>query len=206
MSSGIPPHWWAIDTEGCGTDAKRLIELSLAEFIDFRPTGFVRTWRIDPEGPISPYATRVHGIRRRDLDGCPTIREVASEIMQMLEDFPILGHAVHNDLVPLQRDLPGWKPLAACDTQRMAEALMPQAHSFKLTRLGDSLGLTCRARSLTKAWPHSAPFDAVLCGLVAGRLLKDLDDRKTIELLERTNVLRKNCPRPFSGVQAFAPG
>lgn len=202
MTTVIPPHWWAIDTEGCGTAAKRLIEISLAEFSEFKPTGFVRTWRIDPEGPISPYAVRVHGIRRRDLDGCPTIRDVAPEITKMLEDFPIIGHAVRNDLAPLRRDLPDWKPIAACDTQRMTETLLPQARSFKLTRIGDSLGLTTRARMLTKSFPHSAPFDAMLCGLVAGHFVRTVDPDKVLDLLERTNVLRAENPRPFDGYVA----
>jgi DNA polymerase III subunit epsilon len=193
----IPPHWWAIDTEGCGTAAKRVIEISLVEMVDLRPTGFIRTWRIDPQGPISPYAVRVHGIRRADLEGCPTIQEVAPEILKALEDLPIFGHGIGNDLVPLRRDLPAWKPMAACDTQRLAEALMPRAASFKLTRIGDALGLTSRARTLTKAFPHSASFDAALCGLVAGHLLNKLEPKQAIELLERVNVLRKENPKPF---------
>jgi DNA polymerase III subunit epsilon len=204
----IPPHWWAIDTEGCGTAAKRVIEISLVKMVDLRPTGFIRTWRLDPQGPISPYAVRVHGIRRSDLDGCPTIQEAAPEILKSLEDLPIFGHGIGNDLVPLRRDLPDWKPTAACDTQRLAEVLMPQAASFKLTRIGDALGLTSRARGLTKAFPHSASFDAALCGLIAGHLLQKLEPTRAIELLERTNALRKENPKPFSrqhAEQAAAP-
>ncbi|MGY3582107.1 DNA polymerase III epsilon subunit-like protein [Bradyrhizobium sp. USDA 4341] len=199
MSMTIPPRWWAIDTEGCGTAAKRLIEVSFVELVYLRPTGFVRTWRIDPQGPISPYAVRVHGIRRSDLEGCPTIQEIAPDILKLLEDLPIFGHGIGNDIGPLRRDLPNWKPVAACDTQRLAEVLMPRAASFKLTRVGDALGLTSRARSLTKAFPHSAPFDAALSGLVAGHLLQKLEPKRAIELLEQVNILRKENPKPFSG-------
>lgn len=96
-----------LDLETTGTDpaSDRIVEISL---LRVNPEGAreTRTLRINPERPIPPEATAVHGIRDEDVGKAPTFREVAPTILAFLADADLGGFNVQRfDLPLLDREL-----------------------------------------------------------------------------------------------------
>lgn len=90
------------DLETTGTDPQRdkIVEIAVAR-VD--PSGDVdtRTRRIDPERPIPPEATKIHGIGDADIAGAPTFRQVARSILDFFGDADLAGFNVRRFDVPL---------------------------------------------------------------------------------------------------------
>lgn len=90
------------DLETTGTDPSRdkIVEIAL---VRLEPSGgrVGMTRRIDPERPIPAEATAVHGIGDADVSGLPTFRQVARELLDVLEDADLAGFNVRRFDVPL---------------------------------------------------------------------------------------------------------
>lgn len=183
------PRVWILDVEGNGRNPGEIVELSAVEMIGWSLTGVGRTWRFRPRESVEWYATRVHGISNADLADCPRIEERADEILGLIGDDPIAGHSVDVELDFLGRALPRWRPAKAYDTLRMAKATVRDAPRYKLTAIGDHLGLTDAAKAATGREAHSAHFDAVLCGLLLGRLVKMTDHARLDHLLAQCDLV-----------------
>ncbi len=81
------------DLETTGTDVARdrIVEIAL---VRVEPLGLRETFRslVDPERPIPPSASRIHGITDDDVRGQPTIRDLAPRIHAMLEGADLAGY------------------------------------------------------------------------------------------------------------------
>jgi DNA polymerase-3 subunit epsilon len=90
------------DLETTGTDpAKdRIVEISV---LRIEPGGerTVRSRRVNPERPIPPEATRVHGIRDEDVRDAPTFRQIARGLLDFLADSDLAGFNIRRFDVPL---------------------------------------------------------------------------------------------------------
>ncbi len=95
------------DLESTGTDPQsdRIVEISVLR-IEPDGTRESRTRRINPERPIPPEATAVHGIRDEDVRECPVFRRVARGLLDFLGDADLAGFNVRRFDVPLlEREL-----------------------------------------------------------------------------------------------------
>ncbi|MHC4137992.1 MAG: exonuclease domain-containing protein [Planctomycetota bacterium] len=95
------------DLETTGTDPARdkIVEIAV---LRLEPDGErrARTRRIDPERPIPPEATAVHGIRDEDVQDAPPFRRVARSLLDLLEGADFGGFNVRRfDLPLLEREL-----------------------------------------------------------------------------------------------------
>jgi len=90
------------DLETTGTDPGRdkIVEIGV---LRLEPDGSrtVRTRRVDPECPIPPGATAVHGIRDEDVRGEPPFRKVARGLLELLEGADLAGFNVRRFDAPL---------------------------------------------------------------------------------------------------------
>lgn len=79
-----------LETTGINITRDRIIEISLLKVY---PNGKeeVRTRRINPEMPIPPESTAIHGITDDDVKDCPTFKMVAKSLSEMLEGCDIAG-------------------------------------------------------------------------------------------------------------------
>ncbi len=94
-----------IEATGISPHTDRIVELSM---IKIHPSGRRETYlqRFNPEMPIHPEATAVHGITNEDVADCPTIAEEAQVIVQFLEGADLAGfNAVRFDVPMLQNEL-----------------------------------------------------------------------------------------------------
>lgn len=185
----------ALDVEGDGQNPSSIVQLALSELDDFRPTGRHYAWMVKPPGEISYYATRVHGIRDSDVAGLGPISAVLDEVAEALRDDPIVGQNVRGDYLSVKRVLPDWEPSAGYDTFRLAKNLWPGLPSYKLVAVGDALGLTAIAKGSFPDGPHTAPFDALLAGLISHELTRDLSPKARRHALTHSNIFNFRAGR-----------
>lgn len=80
-----------LETTGINISADRIVEISL---LKISPDGMKQkmTMRINPEQPIPPQATAIHGITDNDVADAPTFREVAGKLAKFLEGCDLAGY------------------------------------------------------------------------------------------------------------------
>ncbi len=90
------------DLETTGTDPLRdkIVEIAVVR-IDPGGGREATTRRINPERPIPPEATAVHGIRDEDVSNAPTFRQSARSLLDALKDADLAGFNVRRFDVPL---------------------------------------------------------------------------------------------------------
>jgi DNA polymerase III, epsilon subunit and related 3''-5'' exonucleases len=150
----------AVDIEGDGNAPLEPVEITVVGF-DLDTVDTPLTWRINPGRHISPFATRVHGLRDSDVRYAPAFPAVAAAIEAAISGKAVVGHAVHNDMHVLRRKLPGLETGPVLDTQKMARQLVPGHKSYGLHRLAADLGLEVAGADAGRG-AHSAAYDALL--------------------------------------------
>jgi len=104
----------ALDCEMTGNEPQRLIEVGAVEMVDGRPTGRTFHARVKPPTPISPFATKVHGLTAEDLAGEPEAAAVLPALLAFIDAAPLVCHEARCDRDVLGRELAlaGLPPLA----------------------------------------------------------------------------------------------
>lgn len=154
----------ALDTETTGLDpaeGHRIVEIGAVEMIDRLPTG--RTFHVflNPERPIPPDATRIHGITDERVSGCPTFAQIVDELLDFLDGAVLLIHNASFDLRFIDAELArcGRPPLPrdlVVDTLGVARTVFPSRPC--------SLDALCRRYDvpLHERTAHGALLDARL--------------------------------------------
>ncbi len=95
-----PLIFFDIESTGLSPEKDRIIEISL---IKVYPDGReeVRTRRLNPECPIPPESTEIHGIKDEDVQDCPTFRQVAKSLATMIQGCDIAGYNSNRFDVPM---------------------------------------------------------------------------------------------------------
>jgi len=181
---------WAVDVEGNGGSPAEIVELAIVEMEGLQLTGRHKHWRFKPKGGITPMVSRIHGIWERDVADAPEIEDVIDDVLEWLEDAPIVGHNVRVELDIIGRKMEDWQPSAAYDTLRIARRLLPNEKKHGLEHLGSTLGLLDAASSATGGRSHSAPFDAALSAILLAHLLAPLTAAERQSIMDEANILR----------------
>jgi len=86
-----PIVFFDLETTGINVSSDRIVEISL---LKISPNGKEQwmTTRINPEMPIPPKTTAIHGISDEDVAGAPTFREVAKNLALFLEGCDLAGY------------------------------------------------------------------------------------------------------------------
>ncbi|PUB32568.1 exodeoxyribonuclease X [Promicromonospora sp. AC04] len=155
-----------VDVEGNGARLPHLVELALVPVRQGR-IGTARTWLVRPADPITWQATRVHGITNDDVAEAPPVRQIAAEVLEVLGDAVLVGHAVHVDVDVLSRSLPGWVGPVTIDTLRLARRVF-DLPSYSLSALVEHRHLDGGLPEGSR--PHRAGYDAT----VTARLFVDI--------------------------------
>jgi len=80
-----------LETTGINVSTDRIVEISV---LKISPNG-KEEWfstRVNPEMPIPPKTTAIHGIRDEDVAGSPTFKEIARNIKAFLEGCDLAGY------------------------------------------------------------------------------------------------------------------
>jgi len=95
-----PIVFFDLETTGLNVGVDRIVEISMLKR-NPNNTEESKTYRINPEIPISPEATAVHGISNEDLLDKPTFKQVAVEITKFLEGCDLSGFNLLKFDVPM---------------------------------------------------------------------------------------------------------
>ena len=95
-----PLCFFDLETTGTDPGRDRIVEISMLR-LEPGGTRIVRTRRVNPEVPIPPEASRVHGIRDEDVRDEPVFRQIARGILEFLGDADLAGFNVLRFDVPL---------------------------------------------------------------------------------------------------------
>lgn len=89
-----------LETTGIDTAKDRIVELC---FIKLHPDGTreVKTRRVNPEMPIPPEATAVHGISNEDVANESTFKQIANAMAKWIEGCDFAGYNSNRFDVPL---------------------------------------------------------------------------------------------------------
>lgn len=182
-------RFWIIDVEGNGASPPEIIELAMVEVVNLSITPHQRHWLVKPEQPITPMASRIHGLTDDDVAGAPSMEDIADDILPWIEHTPIVGHNVRVEVDILTRSLPDWSPTVAIDTLKLARTLRPGLESYALGKLGAHFGFEGEAAERSGARHHAALFDATLTALIFIDLLTSLPETERLRALQDADIL-----------------
>ncbi|NWY49854.1 AEN nuclease, partial [Chionis minor] len=104
MSSALlrPGKYVAIDCEMVGTGPQgRLSELARCSVVNYEGDVIYDKY-VQPELPIVDYRTRWSGITKQHMKSAIPFKVAQAEILKILKDKIVVGHAIHNDFQALK--------------------------------------------------------------------------------------------------------
>ncbi len=95
-----PLIFFDLETTGIDIVKDRIVELS---YVKVMPNGeeTVKTYRINPEMPIPPESTAIHGITDEDVKDCPTFKAIAKTLAAQIEGCDLAGYNSNRFDIPL---------------------------------------------------------------------------------------------------------
>ena len=89
-----------LETTGINISKDRIVEIAILKIL---PNGKEesRTRRINPEIPIPPEATAIHGITDDDVKDCPTFKTIARSLAALIEGCDLAGFNSNRFDIPL---------------------------------------------------------------------------------------------------------
>ena len=95
-----PLVFFDLETTGINIVKDRIVEIS---FVKVYPNGKeeAKTRRINPEMPIPPESTAIHGITDEDVKDCPTFKEIAKSLATQIEGCDLAGYNSNRFDIPL---------------------------------------------------------------------------------------------------------
>tara|TARA_R110002012_G_scaffold318988_2_gene538362 strand:+ start:566 stop:1315 length:750 start_codon:yes stop_codon:yes gene_type:complete len=89
-----------LETTGINITSDRIVEISILKVF---PNGKEErhTWKVNPEMPIPPETTAVHGICDDDVKDAPTFKQLAKEIHNLIKDADLAGFNSNRFDIPL---------------------------------------------------------------------------------------------------------
>ena len=95
-----PLVFFDLETTGINIVKDRIVEIS---FVKVYPNGKEesKTSRINPEMPIPPESTAIHGITDEDVKDCPTFKEIAKSLAAQIEGCDLAGYNSNRFDIPL---------------------------------------------------------------------------------------------------------
>lgn len=127
---------------------------------------------VDPERPIPPRSTAIHGITDTMVENAPAFPDAFQELDALLTDRVIVGHNIGFDLAILRgeckRVAVAWSRPIALDLVRLAAALDPKERDLSLEGMAQRMGVTVAGR-------HTALGDALMAAEIWAHILPHLN-------------------------------
>src|SRR5580693_4598784 len=124
MSDWASLRYAVVDVEGNGQQPPDLVELAVVPIVG-GIIGQRASWLMKPPHPISPMATRIHGLTNQDVEDAPAFADIEAEVRQALDTDVLVAHNAHVDTGLLPRHLSGWQCPEVFDTLKLARRLVP---------------------------------------------------------------------------------
>lgn len=95
-----PICFFDLETTGINISNDRIVEIAI---LKIHPNGKEEShcWLVNPEMPIPPEVTDVHGISDADVADAPTFKQLAKEIYNIIRDSDLAGYNSNKFDIPL---------------------------------------------------------------------------------------------------------
>src|SRR5690606_3945472 len=95
-----PICFFDLETTGINITTDRIVEIAI---LKIWPNGKEENyrWLVNPEMPIPPEVTKVHGITDADVANAPTFKQLAKEIYHIMKDSDLAGYNSNKFDIPL---------------------------------------------------------------------------------------------------------
>lgn len=162
----------AIDLETTSMDAAdaRIVEIGARRVGANSTTRAESTFsrRVNPQLPIDPGSTAVHGISDADVAGAPPLAAIAGDLTTFLGDRVLIGHNISYDLAVLEHEFArighDWRMPHCIDVRNLARIVSPGLANYGLRALEEWLALPAGPR--TSALDDAAATERILLALV----------------------------------------
>lgn len=156
----------SIDLETTGLNPKRdkIIEIGAVKVVEGSITDTFETF-VNPGRRLEERIVELTGIKDEDLEGAPYIEEVFPQLLEFLQDFPLLGHSILFDYSFLKKaavDLKLSFEKQAVDTLKIARKYLADLEHRSLDFLCDYYQIPHHA--------HRALADAFATHILFGKL------------------------------------
>jgi DNA polymerase-3 subunit epsilon len=183
----------AIDFETAGPKRASVCQVGLAEVRDGQITKTACEMVKPPRGftDFHPRNIQVHGLTPKSIYGAPGWPGILDRLIRFTGDPPLIGHnvAFEKSLIVQASEAEG---LTAPDfqylcSQKLAQAHLPEAGSFKLNTLAEHLGMPAFAH-------HNAGADAEACAALVLKIAEHtgLDDLESLSPAKPARAARAN--------------
>jgi len=96
-----PIAFFDLETTGINTSQDRIVEISILKILADGTKEKPYTFLINPGIAISPESTKVHGISDEDVKDKPTFKELAPELLGILDNCDLAGYNSNKFDIPL---------------------------------------------------------------------------------------------------------
>jgi len=95
-----PLAFFDIEATGANVASDRIVEISI---LKVNPDGSteIKTQRINPQMPIPPEISKIHGLFNKDLEACPTFKETAGALLNFIGNSDLAGYNSNRFDVPI---------------------------------------------------------------------------------------------------------
>jgi DNA polymerase-3 subunit epsilon len=89
-----------LETTGINIASDRIVEISILKLLPDQST-HTDTFRVNPGIPIPAESSAIHGIYDKDVKDCPTFKELAPQLVKILEQCDLAGYNSNKFDIPL---------------------------------------------------------------------------------------------------------
>jgi DNA polymerase-3 subunit epsilon len=152
-----PICFFDLETTGIDICKDRIVEISVLKVF---PNGNKesRTWLVNPEMPIPPVVTAVHGITNEKVANEPTFKQLAPQVYSMIKDSDLAGYNSDRFDIPLLAEELLRAGLDFDMKNRVSVDVQTIFHKMEERTLSAALKFYC-SKSLENA--HSAEADTM---------------------------------------------
>lgn len=171
-----------LETTGLSSQTDRIIEIGAVVMKNGEEVDRFQTF-VDPGQKLDRTIVELTGISDDMLEGAPKIEEVLPRFMDFVAGRVLVAHNSEFDTgfirAECQRQGLAYS-FTSADTLILAQNLLSHLGKFKLDIVANAL-------SLPEFNHHRAADDAVTCGMIMARLMKQLEDEHDIHSLQTIN-------------------
>ena len=177
-----------IEATGINPRSDRMVELAIVKLTPHAPRE-VHTFRVNPEGPIPPETTAIHGISDKDVADAPTFKTLAPMLYKLLDGCDLGGYnLIRFDIPMLIEEFLRASLNFSLDNRRIIDA-QRIFHKREPRDLKAALAFYCDELFLDG---HSAETDALATlRVLEGQFERYADLPRNIDELDRYCALRE---------------
>lgn len=173
-----------VDYEGTGSKAgvsEGVVEIAAVAVFQSNIVGKLE-FRLNPEIPIPPHISRIHGIYDEHVVGSPSLNEVRPNLAGFLNGMLLVAHNASVERRMLEHSFPDLRIAGLLDSLRLSRKLFPQEQRHGLDALITRFALEGRLAEVCPGLDrHSALFDAQATALAFLHLLDEVGPECTVD-------------------------